>query len=198
MKTFRKSMLIAMMVMVPALSFANGNKPTVKVKKVGAKTIALYTSQQGAGKTHVKLKDQNGLVLHEIVSKNDKEVTKKLDLTVLPNGDYSIEVENEASFVATPLRLEANQVFIQQTDQVVIIKPVIRQNGDIVDLIMPDEDNAFINIRIYDKHSQRLYRETVEGSATLRRYDFSKLGKGNYSIRMKTKGQEFIQFVALD
>lgn len=197
MRTFRKSVLIAMMVMVAALSFANGNKPNVKVEKVGVKTIALYASGLGASKTQVQLRDENGLILHQMVSDNNEKVAKRFDLNALPAGNYSIEIENETSFSATPVKVTADEATVNTADQVVIVKPVVRQNGDVLDLIMPSEDTTAVSVIIYDSNLNPVYRETVAGTTELRRYDLSKLGKGAYRVKMSAQGKDFIQFVAL-
>jgi hypothetical protein len=64
MKSLKKVMLIAIMVMVSTISFANGNKPNVKVQSLGAKTIALSASGFGTGETQIKLVDEKGTLLH--------------------------------------------------------------------------------------------------------------------------------------
>lgn len=197
MKTLRKSLLTAMMVMVTALGFANGNKPNVKVETVGAKTIALYASGLGTSRTQVQLKDENGSVLHQMVSHKNVSVTKKFDLASLPAGSYFIEVENETSFSAVPVEITENEAHVMSADQVVIIKPVVRQNGDMLDIIMPGEDTARVSVTIYDGNFKAVYKETVESNVEMRRYDLSNLGKGGYRIKMQAQGKEFIQFVAL-
>lgn len=197
MKTMRKSLLIAMMVMATAVVFANGNKPSVKVEKVGAKAIALQASQLGTSQTQVQLKDEKGLILHKIVLHNNENVNKRFDLTSLPAGSYDLEVENETSFTTTPIEVTAAAAYVLDADQVMIIKPVIRQIGDLLDIIMPGEESTSVNVTISDSHLKLVYRETLEGTTELRRYDLSKLDKGSYRIKMRAKGKEFIQFVAL-
>lgn len=197
MRTLRKSMLIAMMIMATAMSFANGNKPNVKVEKVGAKMIALQASQLGTSKTKVQLKDENGLILHSAVLNNNEKVNKRFDLTSLPAGNYSIEVENEVAFTTTPIEIIGRQAYVISGDQVTIVKPVVRQIGDFLDVILPSEDTASVNVTIYDDSFKPLYTETLNSTTELRRYDLSKLVKGGYNVKMTTKGKDFIRFVAL-
>jgi len=192
-----KSLLIAMMVMVAAVVFANGSKPNVKVEKIGTKMVALHASQLGTSKTQVQLKDENGLVLHKVVLNNNEKVNKRFDLTSLPAGNYDLEVENETSFTTTPIEVTASAAYVLDADQVMIIKPVVRQNGDLLDIILPSEDSASVSVTIFDNNLKPVFKETVEGTTELRRYDLSKLGKGGYRIKMRAQGKEFIQFVAL-
>ena len=197
MKTLKRSLLIAMMVMATAVVFANGDKPNVKVENVGPKMVAVQASQLGSSQTQVQLKDENGLVLHKVVLNNNEKVNKRFDLTSLPAGNYDLEVENETSFTTTPIEVTASAAFVLDADQVTIIKPVVRQNGNLLDIILPSEDSASVSVTIFNNDLKPVYRETVDGSTELRRYDLSKLGKGGYRIKMRAQGREFIQFVAL-
>jgi len=197
MKTMRKSLLIAMMVMATAVVFANGNKPNVKVEKIGTKMVSLKASQLGTSQTQVQLKNENGIVLHRLVLHNNEIVNKRFDLTSLPAGNYDLEVENETSFTTTPIEVSASAAFVLDADQVMIIKPVVRQNGDLLDIIMPSEDSTSVSVTIFDSNLNPVYKETVNGNTEMRRYDLSKLGKGGYRIKMRAQGKEFIQFVAL-
>ena len=197
MKTLKRSLLIAMMVMATAVVFANGDKPNVKVENVGPKMVAVQASQLGTSQTQVQLKDENGLVLHKVVLNNNEKVNKRFDLTSLPAGNYDLEVENETSFTTTPIEVTASAAFVLDADQVTIIKPVVRQNGNLLDIILPSEDSASVSVTIFNNDLKPVYRETVDGSTELRRYDLSKLGKGGYRIKMRAQGREFIQFVAL-
>ena len=197
MKTLKRSLLIAMMVMATAVVFANGDKPNVKVENVGPKMVAVQASQLGSSQTQVQLKDENGLVLHKVVLNNNEKVNKRFDLTSLPAGNYDLEVENETSFTTTPIEVTASAAFVLDADQVTIIKPVVRQNGNLLDIILPSEDSASVSVTIFNNDLKPVFRDTVEGTAELKRYDLSKLGKGGYRIKMRAQGREFIQFVAL-
>ena len=197
MKTIRKIMLIAMMVMATAVVFAHGGKPNVKVEKVGTKIVALKASHLRAGKTQVRFKDENGLILHKIVLHNDEKISKRFDLTSLPTGNYDLEVENESYFATTPIEITNDAAFVTEADQVTIIKPLVRKNGDLLDIIMLSEDSSPVNVTIFDSNLEPVYKETLAGTTELRRYNLSKLSKGDYRIKMRAQGKDFVRFVAL-
>jgi hypothetical protein len=86
---------------------------------------------------------------------------------------------------------------VLQDSKVVIMKPVIRRNGDLLDIFLPSENAAEVEISIYDSNFNRVFKETVGQNSDLRRYNLSQLAQGDYSIKMNTGGKEFIQFVAV-
>ncbi|MFT6969444.1 MAG: hypothetical protein ACJAXX_000001 [Roseivirga sp.] len=197
MKSLKKVMLIAIMVMVSTISFANGNKPNVKVQSVGAKTIALSAIGFGTGETQIKLVDEKGTILHieRIVGKN--EYSKKFDLSSLKVGTYYIEVENETSFSTISVAVSAITTNVLEDSKVVIMKPVIRRNGNLLDILLPGENTADVEVSIYDSNLKRVFNEKVAQNSDMRRYNLSQLARGGYSIKMITEGKEFIQFVAV-
>ena len=197
MKTLRKVMLTVMMVMVAAVGFANGNKPEVNVKALGAKVVSVQAQGLGNSETKVQIKNENGVILHQLVADNSDKYVKRLDLTALPEGNYTLELENETSFTATPIKLEAEVAKVMSQDQIMIIKPVVRQNGNMLDLIMTGDTATSVDVTIYDGNLKPVFKETVDGSTELRRYDLSRLGNGGYRIKLNARGKEFIQFVAL-
>jgi hypothetical protein len=197
MKNLNKVMLIVIMVMASTMSFANGDKPTVKVQTVGAKTIALTASGFGTSETQIKLRDEKGSILHTERILGENEYSKKFDLNSLKTGTYYIEVENETSFSTVSVEVSAVSTNVLNDSKVVIMKPVIRRNGDLLDILMPSEDSASVEVSIYDSNFKRVFKETVAGSNDLRRYNLSQLAQGDYRIKMNAGGKEFIQFVAV-
>lgn len=197
MKSLNKVMLIAIMVMASTMSFANGDKPNVKVQTVGAKTIALTASGFGTSETQIKLRDEKGSILHieRILGKN--EYSKKFDLNSLRVGTYYIEVENETSFSTMSIEVSSVATNVLEDSKVVIMKPIIRRNGDLLDILLPNENTNDVVVSIYDSNFNRVFKETVLQSKDVRRYNLSQLAQGGYSIKMNTGGKEFIQFVAV-
>lgn len=185
------------MVAISIVSFANGTKPNIKVETVGAKTVTLNTSGFGFGETQIKLRDDKGSVLHSEKVSGREEYLKNFDLSSLKMGTYYFEVENEMSFATIPVELSKVSTYVLNADKVVILKPVIRRNGNFLDILLPSETPATIEVAIYDSNANRVFREKVKDCSEIRRYDISRLTEGDYRIKLNTNGKEFIQFVAV-
>lgn len=195
MKTMKKVLLTAMMVMASTFAIANDNKPNVKVEKVGMKSVVVFAYGLGAHETQVQLKDANGSILYKANTQEGRKFAKRFDLSSLEAGNYTLEVENESSFTATPVVLNADSAWVNSADQVTILKPVLRKNGEKLDVIMPDEDNT-VFITIYDENFRKLASESIDGES-LKRFDLSQLAQGAYTIKMRTKGRNFVQSVSI-
>lgn len=196
MKSMKKVLLTTVMVMVSTFAIANDNKPTVRVEKAGLKSVVVFVQGLGDGETQIKLKHQNGSTLYNTQTQEGLEFAKRFDLRSLKSGNYTIEVENESSFTATPVTINADSAWININDQVTIIKPVLRQNGEKLDIILPTNDCDDVLITIYDSNFRKLASESFDGEY-LKRFDLSQLAQGAYTVRMKTKGRNFVQSVSI-
>ncbi|MFY0593518.1 hypothetical protein [Roseivirga sp.] len=192
----KKVLLTAMMVVVSTFAIANDNKPSVRVEKVGSKSLVVFVSESVSGNTQIKLKDQNGLTLYNTQAKEGLEFAKRFDLKSLEAGDYTIEIENDMSFTATPVSINIDSAWIKAQDQVTILKPVLRQSGEKLDIILPSDDCGDVIVTIFDGNFKKLASENFNGEA-LKRFDLSRLSQGSYTVKMTTKGRNFVQSVSV-
>jgi hypothetical protein len=196
MKNLNKVLLTAMMVVVSTFALANDDKPNVKVERSGAKSFAVIAYDMGETPTQIQLKSQNGTALYTAVNTNGQHFAKRLDLNTLPSGHYSLEVENKESFTSTTIVIAKDSAFVNVADQVTIIKPIICQNGEKLDVILPSEADAVALITIYDNQNRKIASESLSGQP-LKRFDLSLLEKGAYTLRVETKGKKFMQSVSI-
>lgn len=198
MRTIKNKLVVMMMVIVSTAGFSQERKTNVSVEAIGTKTVVFHTNMQGSTGTKVQLRDVRGKVLHSEMLLNKERVTKKFDLNALPDGKYFLEVENEAQFVTIPMEITENGTEVIRNDEVVINKPVLRQNGELIDIILPEEDTAGLKVVIFDNKSHMIYKESLEGSQTLRRYNLSQLEKGDYLFRISQGGRKFKTLVSVN
>ncbi len=196
MKNLNKVLLTAAMVVVSTFALANDDKPNVKVERSGAKSFAVIAYDMGETQTQIQLKSESGSTLYNAVSSNGQHFAKRLDLNTLPSGNYALEVENNGSFTSTPIVIANDSAFVNLADQVTIIKPVICQNGEKLDIILPDEAEAAALVTIYDAQNRKIATESLIGNE-LKRFDLSQLEKGAYTFKVETKGKNFMQSVSV-
>lgn len=196
MKNLNKVLLTAAMVVASTFALANDDKPNVKVERSGAKAFAVIAYDMGESQTQIQLKTENGSTLYNALISNGQHFAKRLDLNTLPFGNYALEVENNGSFTSTPIVIAADSAFVNLADQVTIIKPVICQNGEKLDIILPDEAEAAALVTIYDAQNRKIATESLIGNK-LKRFDLSQLERGAYTFKVKTKGKNFMQSVSI-
>lgn len=196
MKNVNKVLLTAAMVVVSTFALASDDKPNVKVKRSGDKSFAVIAYGMGATKTQVQLKSENGSTLYSATSLNGQNFAKRLALEGLASGNYSLEVENKGSFTSTPIVIADDSAFVNLADQVTVMKPVICQNGEKLDIIIPEAIEAVALVTIYDGQNRKIATESLAGNI-LKRFDLSKLESGAYTFKVETKGKNFIQSVSV-
>lgn len=196
MKTMKKVMLTIMMVMISTLAIANV-KPTVKVKSVEAKTVAVVAYGYGEAKTDITLRSGNGHVFYRETLKAGENFAKRLDMSEMPKGEYTIEVENSDSFTAIPVIVDSASAVVKTEDEVTIVKPRLSVIGDKLNVAFADPFTKEVWVSIYDTNSNRLVYEKVSAE-NMKRFDLSKLAKGQYTVLMSTEGKKFVQSLSLD
>lgn len=196
MRNLNKFMLTAAMVVASTFAFANDSKPYFKVERSGAKAFAVIVGGHESELTQIKLSLENGSTLYSASAKNGQDFGKRLDLNNLTDGTYALEVENKERFISTPIVITKDSAFVNAEDQVTIIKPVICQNGEKVDIIMPNEAQADALVTIYDSQNRKLKAEKVSKEQTTR-FDLTALEAGTYTLRVETKGKFFMQSVSI-
>lgn len=197
MKTMKKVMLTIMTVMISTLVIANENRPTVKVENVTAKSIAVIAYDFGGEKTGIQLRSANGQVFYTETINSGENFGKKLELSAVPNGEYTLEVENANSYTAIPVIINNDSAVAKLADKVTIVKPKLSIVGDKMNVIIADQQTDEVWISIYDVNANRLALEKVSSSDT-KRFDLSKLAAGNYTVHMSTRGKKFVQSLSLD
>ena len=196
MRNLNKFMLTAAMVVASTLSLANNGKPYVKVERSGAKAFAVIIGGHESDHTQIKLKLENGSILYSASAKNGQDFGKRLDMNNLLAGNYALEIENKESFISTPIVITNDSAFVNVADQVTIMKPVICQNGEKLDIIMPNESEAFAFVTIFDNENRKLKTERVTSYKTTR-FDLTALEAGTYTLKVETKGKLFMQSVSI-
>ena len=102
--TFRKMGLIAGMLLISAVTFAEGGKGKssetseyldVQVFPLQDKMVRMSFHKLQDEKVRINVYDQYGERLHNEIVKDKTVVLKKFDMTNVPAGDYSFEVYND-------------------------------------------------------------------------------------------------------
>lgn len=195
MKTMKKVMLTIMTVMISTMAFANNEKPVVKVERVGAKSVAVIAYHLGEESTQIQLKSNNGKTLYRANVEQGNQFAQRLNLTAIAAGDYTLEIENNSTFTAIPVKMGKDSAFINSADQVTIVKPKICLTGSNLDVLTADISND-VWVSIYNDQNQRIALERIS-DASMKRFNLSNLNDGNYTVQMATKGRKFVQSVAL-
>jgi len=177
------------------LSFANDFSNEVNDVKDNITNLTINNVKEGST---LWIKDQNGLLIYKERIEKSGDYSKGFDLTALPNGDYSFELEKEMAIKIIPFEVKSNVVAFKKEEERTIVKPVFVQNKDIILVSKLLMEEKKLEIKIYFENSDLVLEEFFTDVASVqRKYDFSSSEKGNYEIIIKSEGRVFSKTITI-
>ena len=198
MKNLMKKSLfvIAFLTVSIAMANINDNDPRVKVNIIETKLMKL-TLTGNTEMFEVTVKDSYGYQLHT-EKLNSLDYSKKYDLTNLPNGNYTMEFESKSRIKVVPFRVSSSAIVLNNSEEVVYFKPMVRKVEDDVFVSMLALNNENLEILLYDEDNNLLYTDILKNSRNLdRKFNLSNLRSGDYSMVLRTNGRTFYETIKL-
>ena len=178
------------------LSFAN-EAPFFSIKNVAERTsLTLIDVKQG---NLLSIIDNNGIILYKELIQKSGIYTKGFDLTALPNGVYSFELDKDLEIKIIPFTVESSTVTFNKELEKTIFKPYIRVEENVVyltKLALYEEplkvEIYFTNTDGFPSEPELMYSENILNTKNINRiYRLSGLNNGNYKIVFKTNERSF-------
>ncbi|MBL6446276.1 hypothetical protein JMN32_08150 [Fulvivirga sp. 29W222] len=197
MKTLKKSM-VAVLFLTTLFVSAYGSTPYIKVTSYDLKKFFVIIKNTDSSKVNVVLKDGNNFSLYKETYINSDEYLKGFDLQSLPDGEYTLEIENNQRIEMFALSIINNKLSINKDSRLVIHKPSINQNGNKVDVALQKLQEAPLKLSILDNTNDIIFEDTLADNGNLtKRYDMSRLGPGSYTMRIDIAGKLFSQSIRI-
>lgn len=182
----------------------NGNKTSnnTLVKEIDKTLITLDNVKIGQ---ELFIKDVNGSVIHKESIEVTGSFKKEFDLTGLPDGLYSFELNKDVEIKIIPFTVYSYCAVLLQEKESTIFKPVVRLKDNFIFIAKLSVNQEPMEIKLYYHPSNNesgmyelLYAENIENTTTIHRvYKLNKYEKGNYKVIFKSEGRTFIEEVKL-
>jgi len=189
--TIKKGFLM-LTILVTSLSFANEDASIIIKNDADKTSLTLKDVKPG---NVLSIKDENGMTLYKESIKTAGDYTKGFDLTELPNGTYTFEVNKDVKISSIPFTVAPEGVSINKEDEKVFFKPITRVEGNLLYVTKLSLDESPLTIDIYDEStssSEPIHSETIENSKVIERvYELKNLEYGNFEIVYHTDGRIF-------
>lgn len=149
------------------------------------------------------IKDANLLVVYREAIQKNGTYSKGFDLTALPDGDYSIELDKDLQIVIRPFTVTSNIVKFKKEKETVIYKPSVRIQDNYLFVSRLSLDVQPATIKLYYKESSEqgrelLFSEEIENKKIVERvFELSKKKKGNYVVVFNSQGRTFTERITL-
>lgn len=188
MKDLKKPFLLsALFALLLHTQLTGADVPTITIRSIGfAKKVSLVVDDLASHAT-LQVKDLQGNILLEEGVKSVPQFAKVLNLEQLPAGNYRVVIITETRETIQPLKLTETSVEIDENQREVIYAPVVLCKNDNVDISMFNNRLTTVEVSIFAPNGDKVFTDTQRNVLKVeRRYDTSKLEKGNYLVRVST------------
>lgn len=198
MKTMIKVSAIVMVMLASYVGYAGPNN-LVSMSVTGNKSFRLVL-QDNASDLYITLKDQYGQTLYEEHVAGPVEYDKIFNVSSLPTGKYSLEMDYPTKYQVYPVEIKSNQVYLDNSQLEEYFKPIVRQKGTKVSISYFNTQNRPLRILVYDRDTNELLsQENLKDELVLgKQYDFSEAAPGNYLISMACNDRRYSHMVIID
>jgi len=163
-----------------------GSNPSILVER--AKTLVVNTSGWKSDKVNVQIKEASGTIIMDEVVSNLKN-SRSYNLKNLPSGSYTVEISNELKLTVQSFEIEGN--FVKTSNDIATLyKPVVNWNNNHLDINLLTL-GAKVELNINDDQSNTIFEKKFDTPTVHKRYDFSKLEAGRYTVNIYYAGRTF-------
>lgn len=164
----------------------------------GDNSFHLYFNQTSDNDFQVSIKDAAGVVLWDLEIENEHTFSQSFDLGELPEGSYSLVIENELGIEVQSIVLENGQLIVDPTMKTTVFKPTFKQHEDFVDMTLLKLEEADVQMKIVDKTGRELFVEKISNKGSIqKRFNVSGLEKGEYVFKLSGNGQSFYEQIQI-
>ena len=189
-KHSRKGFLMVTM-FATLLSFAN-EVSFFKVKNDAKRTLISLNVKEG---NLLSIIDDNGMILYKELIQKAGVYTKGFDLTSLPNGKYTFELDKDLEINTIHFTVLSGNVVFNKEEEKVFYKPFIRVKDDMLYISKLTLNDEPLKVDIYYANTndlQLIHSEELENTQNIQKiYKLAGSEKGNYRIVLQSEDRTF-------
>ncbi|MEL6124487.1 MAG: DUF3244 domain-containing protein [Bacteroidota bacterium] len=196
---FKTATVVAALFIAFNASAAVENPFSLYVSKAGeAKKIVLRLDNMFADKVTCKIYTESGAVIFSDEIYTANKTAKKYDLSQLPQGEYTILINDLMKVEQLDLVVTENSVDFVNPVADITFKPTVWVNEDkTVDFNLLSLGNN-VNVSIYNETSEEVYSKSYIGKTTVsKRFNMADLPAGEYTIAVTNGGEVFYNYVTI-
>jgi len=184
MKNLFKKSVLGLLLLTATLASANVNFNNVRIFSENSKSLNLQLNNND-GESEIFIKDKYGIQLYN-EQFNGKQFSKKFDLALLPDGEYIVEIEGQTKIRVLPFNVSGSKVEVLENSKVLIYKPIMRVEGDLVYISKFSSMNENLKIAFFDADNNLLLEDKLDNKmVTGKIFNIRLLPKGNYKVTAK-------------
>ncbi|WP_248724681.1 hypothetical protein [Seonamhaeicola sp. ML3] len=188
-----KKVILIVATMATVMGYANEISLTRYGKDLKSTALTIENVKEG---NLLFIKDVYGSVLYKEVIEQTGLYTKGFDLTALPDGNYSFELEKDMEIKTMPFTVDFKEVTVNENQETTVYKPHVDQKDGLIYItkLAPAKEPLAVKVfGLYDNDSELLFSETITDTQSIER--IYKLEAGRYKIVFSTNNKEFTKFI---
>lgn len=180
MKIFRRTLLLTLAVVVAQVSFIFANDAEINVKKIKSEqkaAVIRIINLSSDTPAVLRIKDQQGNVLHREVVDQCDVYAKKYDFSNIPNGEYFVELKTEEGVTSESILLEAGKANARY------FKPAVEVEPGLVKVAFINRIDTPVSLKLYNEGGRAVYEEIEPSEEKFAKgLDLTQLNAGQYSL----------------
>jgi hypothetical protein len=199
--TTNTSKKVFLMVALLATVMGYANDGSFFISKKDAKKTVLTLNDAKVGDLFT-IKDANALILYKETIKTSGIYIKGFNLTALPNGNYTFELDKDMEIKSIPFSVKDGKVDYNSTSSETVFKPSTHVKDNVIYVSKLSLNKAPLTIEVYRDQGDYLpyklvYSEVLTANTKKfeRVYKLEENSKGNYRIVYKTEGKSFTELL---
>ncbi len=197
MKPFLKICFTFIFVWLSLASKASNN-PTIIIKHPEKKKFSLLLHQLDREAYTVQLRDQAGRRLFKKNITNVDSFGKVYDLKNLPNGEYTLSVENQQKILIQTITIEASTLKIATGKWETSFKPYFAKAYSHVDMTFLQLENTATFVEIINESAEVIHQERIEEVGSIcKRFNLDLLAPGDYTFVVSVQDQVYQKTISI-
>jgi hypothetical protein len=161
---------------------------------IGNTTESVSVNWKNLGKqtVHVKIINENQVVVMDEKVKNQVEFLKQYRVTTLPSGRYNLVITKEKSRITQPFSVQNGELSVLETDKKVKHFPTFSQKNGSLSINFFLGYFGTITVKVLDDYGNTVYSQKNENAFCLHKsYNFDRAERGTYKVELVADGEVF-------
>ncbi|TXD50129.1 DUF3244 domain-containing protein [Polaribacter sp. IC073] len=195
MKTIIKKYLVAIIMLVTSINYAN--EKATSINTIDGKKVRVEFKAVKKGHT-LSIKNEDGTLIYSKELKNSGNFSQIFDLSKLEEGNYTTELEKDYEITVKYFAVLDNKISFNKEET--IFKPVIRAENNLVLISKITFNKEPLKVSLYYK-DELILSETITRTASEtilnKVYRVSKEKKGDYKVIVSSNDRSYLKNFSL-
>jgi len=185
---------------LPALAAGNDNLPDVSIDKLQYGQKVSVELNNLKSEAVIRLQDETGQTLSKaLVEAGNGRAVKIFNLEQVVPGRYQFVVSTKSKETLQPIEVTTDDILIDQNERQVYFTPTIRIGDDFVDVSWLNGKVSDLTFEIQTSKGDRVFEDEFTNILKVeRRYNLSKLERGDYMVVVSTPYKRHYESLSID